>query len=129
MKFYSATTRGFYAPEVHGEQIPADAVEVSEEDYAALLEAQSAGKHIAPGKGGEPVAIDRPQLTDSQVEAQVRAERARLLAASDVLVLPDRWANYTPERQADLASYRQALRDVPSQPGFPRTVEWPEPIK
>ena len=25
----------------------------------------------------------------------------------------------------EMAAYRQALRDVPAQAGFPRTIEWP----
>ena len=53
---------------------------------------------------------------------QIRAERDALLAASDSMALADRIT-------ADWTTYRQALRDVPAQAGFPTSVTWPvEPI-
>lgn len=54
-----------------------------------------------------------------------RQERDNLLAASDVMVLPDRWAALSAEKQQAWSAYRQALRDVPQQPGFPENVTWP----
>ena len=51
-------------------------------------------------------------------EAEVRAERDALLAASDSMALADRIT-------ADWTTYRQALRDVPAQAGFPTSVTWP----
>jgi hypothetical protein len=55
-----------------------------------------------------------------------RAQRDKLLAESDVMVLPDRWAAMTTEQQSAWAAYRQALRDIPQQEGFPLTVDWPD---
>jgi len=53
---------------------------------------------------------------------KVRADRDTLLAASDHMALADRIT-------ADWTTYRQALRDVPAQSGFPTSVTWPvEPI-
>lgn len=58
---------------------------------------------------------------DRQTEAAAaRKERDRLLLACDWAVLPDAQT----ERTA-WEAYRQALRDVPEQPGFPYTIEWP----
>lgn len=54
-----------------------------------------------------------------------RQERDSLLLASDVMVLPDRWAALSAEKQQAWSAYRQALRDVPQQPGFPENVTWP----
>ena len=48
---------------------------------------------------------------------QVRAERDKLLAASDYMALADRITDAW-------KTYRQALRDVPTQSGFPN-VTWP----
>jgi len=57
-----------------------------------------------------------------QVAASVRSERNGILALSDWTQLPD-----VPQATRDLwASYRQALRDIPEQEGFPYEVEWPE---
>ena len=49
---------------------------------------------------------------------QVRAERDDLLAASDTMALADRITT-------DWTTYRQALRDIPAQAGFPTNVTWP----
>ena len=52
--------------------------------------------------------------------AQVRSERNTKLAASDWTQLADSTAN-----KAAWATYRQALRDVTEQSGFPWTIDWP----
>lgn len=49
--------------------------------------------------------------------------RNSLLANSDWTQLAD--VPLTAEEKADWATYRQALRDVPSQPGFPNNIVWP----
>lgn len=59
--------------------------------------------------------------------AAVRKERDRLLAASDVRVLADRWAVMTVEQQAAWAAYRQALRDITQTHVDLLTTEWPVP--
>lgn len=52
---------------------------------------------------------------------QVRDRRKGLLAASDWTQLPD-----APVDKAAWATYRQALRDITKQEGFPTNVNWPE---
>ena len=49
---------------------------------------------------------------------QVRAQRDELLALSDHMALADRITD-------EWRTYRQALRDVPAQSGFPTNVTWP----
>jgi hypothetical protein len=49
-----------------------------------------------------------------------RSIRDNLLKQSDYLVLPDS-SKDTPEVRA----YRQALRDVTQQDGFPENIVWP----
>ena len=53
--------------------------------------------------------------------AQIRAERNTKLAASDWTQVAD-----APVDQAAWAAYRQALRDITAQAGFPWDVQWPE---
>ena len=53
--------------------------------------------------------------------ANVRAARDRALSASDWTQVAD-----SPVNQLDWALYRQALRDVPAQDGFPWDIDWPE---
>lgn len=56
--------------------------------------------------------------------AKVRAKRGELLAESDREVLPDR-NNAQSEEYTAWAEYRQALRDIPEQEGFPYDIVWP----
>ena len=53
--------------------------------------------------------------------AAVRADRNARLAATDWTQIADSTAD-----KAAWATYRQALRDVPSQAGFPQSVTWPQ---
>lgn len=52
--------------------------------------------------------------------AQVRAERDQLLAATDYTQLAD-----APGDATAWATYREALRNLPSRSGFPWTMTWP----
>ena len=67
-------------------------------------------------------------LTDAEYDtvlaASVRQKRDRLIAATDYLVTPD--YPIESDRLAKVKIYRQALRDIPEQSGFPRTITWPE---
>ena len=67
-------------------------------------------------------------LTDAEYDtvlaASARQKRDRLIAATDYLVTPD--YPIEPDRLAKVKIYRQALRDIPEQSGFPRSITWPE---
>lgn len=63
------------------------------------------------------------QETDDLKAQQVRGLRAHFLYAADWTQLTD--APLSTEKKAEWATYRQALRDVPSQAGFPWEVTWP----
>lgn len=54
----------------------------------------------------------------SQQDYLVRKQRDSLLQQSDVYALADRITDAW-------TAYRQALRDIPSQAGFPASVTWP----
>tara|TARA_B100001093_G_scaffold434304_1_gene431721 strand:- start:4 stop:468 length:465 start_codon:yes stop_codon:yes gene_type:complete len=61
---------------------------------------------------------------DNQLASAARDSRNQLLSASD-------WTQFndSPLSEADKeswAAYRNALRDVPSQSGFPNDIVWPE---
>ena len=60
------------------------------------------------------------------VQAQaVKADRTRMLTDCDWTQMPD--VNLSNTSKAAWAAFRQALRDVPNQPGFPFNVTWPSP--
>ena len=67
-------------------------------------------------------------LTDAEYDtvlaASTRQKRDRIIAATDYLVTPD--YPIESDRLAKVKTYRQALRDIPEQAGFPRTIIWPE---
>ncbi|MBS1198682.1 MAG: putative phage tail fiber protein [Proteobacteria bacterium] len=147
--FYSKSTGGFYDPEIHGEReievvqtdpdtgetidrwmemnpdtkIPADAVEITAEEHVALLAGQSAGQRIGSDAGGYPVLIDPPPPTAAELSAAIRAERNARLAACDWTMLPD--APLSAAQVSSWQTYRQALRDLTDQAGFPAAVVWP----
>ena len=65
--FFSKQTGGFYATEIHGDAIPADAVEITTEEHAELLAGQSCGKRIVADKDGRPVLAEPPQPSASEL--------------------------------------------------------------
>ena len=56
---------------------------------------------------------------DDRAAAEVRAERNSLISATDYLALTD------VPLSTEMTAYRQALRDITTQDGFPWTIEWP----
>jgi len=60
-------------------------------------------------------------LRPALAEIGLRKKRNQLLSETDWTQQPD-VPNAT---RASYASYRQALRDLPQQPGFPSEVDWP----
>jgi hypothetical protein len=59
------------------------------------------------------------ELTETEKAEQVLAKREELLAATDINALSDR---VMPDA---LIKYRQALRDITDQEGYPNSVVWP----
>ena len=57
---------------------------------------------------------------NDRAAAEIRTERDAKLTESDWTQVID-----APVDQAAWATYRQALRDIPDQEGFPNEVTWP----
>ena len=57
---------------------------------------------------------------DDRAAAEIRTERDAKLAETDWTQVAD-----APVDQAAWATYRQLLRDMPEQAGFPNTIDWP----
>ena len=53
---------------------------------------------------------------------QAKAKRDRLLAETDYMMMPD----YPIKDKEAMKAYRQALRDITKQDGFPENIIWPE---
>ena len=76
---------------------------------------QEAASHL------ETVNSEEAQAMESKF---VREQRDRLLIASDWTQASD--SPLASGKKTEWAAYRQALRDMTSQAGFPTTVEFPE---
>ena len=82
--------------------------------------------NVAPkdaGVGGIAIVLTDDEY-DTALAASARQKRDRLIAVTDYLVTPD--YPIEPDRLAKVKIYRQALRDIPEQSGFPRSITWPE---
>ncbi|MFP4891214.1 tail fiber assembly protein [Paraburkholderia sp. EG304] len=126
---------GFYDSDIHGENVPADAVEIADETWATLLDGQSAGKRMSVDENGGPVLLDYPPPTDEQIAVINGAERsARLSVASSVAgaledavefgtateaqaALLQPWRKYRAQLLAvDLTAYPAQWPDKPAMP-------------
>ena len=75
-------------------------------------------------ENGDTVTVEQQQSDyDAQVTSALaeteRAKRDSLLAETDFYAL-----SYV-TMSSEMTTYRQALRDVPAQAGFPNTITWP----
>lgn len=64
---YSKTTGGFYSQAINGTNIPKDAVEITDSQYSALMQAQSQGSTIGADNNGNPIAIAPLAPTSAQI--------------------------------------------------------------
>lgn len=72
--FYSRTAGQFYTLHVHGGNIPADSVEISDETYQQMLEGITAGKVVASTDDGFPILEDPPDKTTVEVIQELVAQ-------------------------------------------------------
>ena len=91
-----------------------------EEHGRAIFAAAVAGEY---GPVAEYLPPHAP--TPEHLEAQARANRNTLLAESDWTQLPDARAAMGAEKAAEWDAYRQALRDITDQSGYPSEINWP----
>lgn len=115
--FYSPSRLGFFDSELFPNNLPEDCLPITQEEHTRLFDGQTQGKRIVPGDGGYPTLADQlPPTADD-----VRLQRNFLLAETDWTQGAD-----VPQTLKDMwAPYRQALRDIPLQQGFPTQVQWP----
>jgi len=73
---------------------------------------------VAPHYNGIP-------LYPNEIEAENVAKRAQLLLETDWTDTPAAQARLSDQQKTDFATYRQALRDVTSVPGWPIEPQWP----
>lgn len=123
--FYSNSTKGFYSFEIHGDKIPNDAVEISNEHYENLLLGQSNGKIIAVNDSGVPILVD--YLPVSATKFENKSEAVRRLAETDWVNQPDVYdpANIPRLTNRDVfIAYRLQIRAIAVSP-IDGNLDWP----
>lgn len=70
-----------------------------------------------------PDPVPDPQVERMFKEQAIREERNRLLAETDYLLMPD--YPLSEEELVEVKAYRQQLRDLTEQEGFPDSVVFP----
>jgi hypothetical protein len=71
------------------------------------------------------VIADWPTFQETPLELVDAAEQARLMRNA-LLVETDWWATSDRTMTAEMTTYRQALRDITDQSGFPTNITWPQ---
>ena len=59
---------------------------------------------------------------DDRAASEARQLRNEKLTETDWTQMPD----YNGSQKSDWPTYRQSLRDIPEQSGFPNDITWPE---
>ncbi len=96
-------------------------VQADPEHYREIAVNDKDGNKIATTV--EKIPEPTPEEIKERKAAEVRAQRDYLLNKTDYLVSGD--YPISAEDLAKVKAYRQALRDLPEQEGFPESVEWP----
>lgn len=87
-KYYSAQTGGFYSAEIHPE-MPADAVAVTADEHAVLLDGQGKGKRIVADAEGRPLLADPPPPTLAEAQAAKLRQVNRAYETEMAAILTD----------------------------------------
>lgn len=132
-KFYSAKMRGFYSSDVH-DTFPVDIVEITEQVWRSLLDAEASGKVLRHNTKGYPYADERNVYERA---SSLLAQRDHLLTATDWLIARHRdevemtieshSRSLTAEQYNMLQSYRAALRAITKHPQWPNVQLPPLP--
>ena len=131
MRLYSPSTGCTYLPAIHGENIPGDAVDISESVFELVIANPEQGKVRAHDEKGLPYLVDAPVVMP---EPGVTERAWRDAELSSVIWLRDRHRDQldigsdttlTVEQFAELLLYMQALRDWPQSADFPDSQHRP----
>ena len=127
--FYAPSTKGFYDDTINDPSfVPQDAIAITDSTRTTLLNGLVAGNIVTIDGTGQPILLPQPDDEKAAFQAEnIRLERNQLIANSDWTELPSVQTLHAsdPTWAASWAAYRQALRDITTQPGFPDTVTWP----
>jgi hypothetical protein len=113
-------------PTMHiGARLPyeGETVEAVVEMYAPVRYWEELKTPVVPVTPGQTGSVVVPPPYVPTPAKQAISKRDALLSESDWTQLPD--VPLTTEQKSEWAVYRQALRDITDQPGFPDNINWP----
>lgn len=91
--------------------------------YSELAQWCNSNNAMIVDRGDYYEAVPVPEPTEEELARNVRGIRDAKLSETDYLVVPD--YPISEENLAEVKVYRQALRDITKQSGFPKDVIWP----
>ena len=91
--------------------------------YSELAQWCNSNNAMIVDRGDYYEAVPVPEPTEEELARFVRGNRDAKLSETDYLVVPD--YPISDENLAEVKAYRQALRDITEQTGFPKDVIWP----
>lgn len=68
--------------------------------------------------------VENPPVSLEILAENARSERDRRIAETDYYMMPDYPSD--PNNIEEMKAYRQSLRDIPKQEGFPSKFTWPD---
>lgn len=77
--YYSPQTNGFYDRSIHGDSVPADAIEISKEQHSALLSGQAKGQRIVADLNGHPSLSSPAPATETELISRYESALDNLL--------------------------------------------------
>jgi hypothetical protein len=89
-------------------------------EYFEVITNAETGEETLRAYSPEEIAAIEKKVYETSAE-EVLSQRNALLQSSDWTQLPD-----APVDQTAWAFYRQSLRDITDQPGYPTEVIWPK---
>ncbi|MFV0929317.1 phage tail assembly chaperone [Pseudomonas jessenii] len=126
MTIFSSKSTGHFYDDAISPDLPDDAIEITHELHAALLEGQRQGKKIDFSPEDGPVLVEPPPLSPEVQAANERQWRDGRLQATDGVVSRHRdeleegaTTTLTAEQYTALQAYRRQLRDWPQGAEFP----------
>lgn len=92
--------------------------------YSELAQWCNSNKAMIVDRGDYYEAVPVPEPTEEELASIVRGNRDSKLSETDYLLASD--YPISKENLDEVKAYRQALRDITEQTGFPKDVIWPD---
>jgi hypothetical protein len=108
---------------------PLDAVAITDDVYAAMVAAQSAGQVVVAGAGGQPTAAAAPPLSTADQWSAMQLQAKGALTESDITILrcmehgvvvPSAWSAYRTALRAIISTASgDPTQAFPTKPAYP----------